>query len=277
MRFGIITDVHLGPVAYKDGKPAKLTGYAEALTRQVVQSWRERHRPELVLNLGDVLEDVSAPLDRDHYRLFCSLLDGAGVPVLHVAGNHDQVHLSADELVSLWQLRERWPQAERHAGSSAYWAEFAGCRFIVLSTRWAPPRGVYLGAGQLEFLERSLGSARGDCIVLTHQSLSEMDLRGNHWFEPEPHMCLIHERAEIRATLERAGNVRAVFNGHAHWNHVDVIGGVPYITLQSLTENITRDAEPTPASSHALVELGPRRLDLCVEGGQPLRFSFQTA
>ena len=117
MRFGIITDVHLGPVAYKDGKPAKLTGYAEALTRQVVQRWRERHQPELVLNLGDVLEDVSTPVDRDNYRLFCSLLDEARVPVLHVAGNHDQVHLSDDELVSLWQLRERWPGAQRHAGS----------------------------------------------------------------------------------------------------------------------------------------------------------------
>jgi hypothetical protein len=275
MRLGIVTDVHLGPVEYKDGRPVKLTGYAEPLTRQVVQRWVQQHRPDVALNLGDVLQDESRPADLENYRLFCSLLDDARVPVLHVAGNHDQVHLSDADLLGFWRLEERWPGALLHPGSTAYSADVGGYRFVVLSTLWAPPRGVFLGEGQLAFLDERLASAQGPCIVLTHQSASEMSLAGNHWFQAEPHMCLIHERAEIRRIIERRGNVAAVFNGHAHWNHVDVIAGVPYITLQSLTENITPGAEPTPAATSAIAEVTPAGLDLLVEGGQPLRFSLR--
>ncbi|MEY2934358.1 MAG: hypothetical protein RL033_5107 [Pseudomonadota bacterium] len=278
MRLGIITDVHLGTQkgpAQPEGQPAKLTGYAGPLTEQVVYGWRKRARPELVLNLGDVLSDASRELDRENYAHFCSLLEDAGAPVLHVAGNHDQVNLSDSDLLELWQLEQRWPQALRHEGSTAYAVDFGGLRFVILSTLWQPPDGVFLGRGQLGFLDQCLGSAPGLCVLLTHQSLSEMSLVGNRWFEDVPHLALIQERAEIRRVLERHGNVLAAFNGHAHWNHIDVIAGVPFITVQSLTENATPEAVPTPAAASALVELSGSGVQLYVSGAQPVRFALR--
>ena len=35
------------------------------------------------------------------------------------------------------------------------------------------------------------------------------------------------ERAELRRVFEQSGRVQAVFNGHLHWNHLDVIAGHP--------------------------------------------------
>lgn len=270
MRLGLITDVHLGPVRMKDGKPVKLTGYAEPLAREVAETWRTRDRPDLVLNLGDVLEDVTVEQDRANYERFLEVLAGAGAPALHVAGNHDQVHLDDDTLIGLWSLP---PHARVHAGSTAYGVSVGGVHFVVLSTHFGAD-GVFLGEGQLAFLERELARAEGPAILLTHQGVADANLSGNHWFEHDPHTCLVHERAEIRRLLERSGKVVAAFNGHAHWNHFAVSAGIPYVTLQSLTENVTRDAEPTPAASYAVVDLDASGMQVRVEGRQPARYQL---
>jgi DNA repair exonuclease SbcCD nuclease subunit len=270
---GLITDVHLGPVRMKDGTPVKLTGYAEPLAREVVQTWRARDRPDLVLNLGDVLEDVSPEQDRAHYERFLEVLSEAGAPALHVAGNHDQVHLSDRALLGLWGL----PAAARvHAGSTAYGVAVGGFHFVVLSTHFGSD-GVFLGDGQLGFLKAELERAEGPVLLLTHQGVSDAILTGNHWFEHDPHTCLVHERAEIRRLLEQSGKVAAAFNGHAHWNHLAVAGGIPYVTLQSLTENVTRDGEPTPAATYAVVDIDPSGMHVRVEGRQPARYQMSFA
>ncbi len=74
-----------------------------------------------------------------------------------------------------------------------------------------------------------------------HHSAADQDLRGNRWFEGSPHLCLVRERRAMRRLFEEHG-VLAVFNGHLHWNHLDVIRGIPYVTLQSLIENLDDDA-----------------------------------
>jgi hypothetical protein len=240
----------------------------------VVERWVSHDHPDLIINLGDVLEDVSPEIDRANYGRFLDLLAAAGVPTLHVAGNHDQAHLDPDELFGLWQMPE---SCVRHPGSTAYAVSHGGLRFIARSTRWAPPAGVFLGAGELGFLRRELSRAREPVIVLTHQGLSDAVLEGNHWFESAPETCLIHERAEIRSEIERSGKVIAAFNGHAHWNHLEVVRGIPYLTLQSLTENVTRDGpEPTPAAAYAVVDVDGdgARVHVRVEGAQPARYQF---
>ena len=61
--------------------------------------------------------------------------------------------------------------------------------------------------------------------------------------------------ADLRA---ESGRVRAVFNGHLHWNHLDVIAGIPYVTVQSLIENLDDDAPGRPAAAHAVVRADRR-------------------
>ena len=54
--------------------------------------------------------------------------------------------------------------------------------------------------------------------------------------------------------MAESGKVKAVFNGHIHWNHIMHHDGIPYINLQALSENFQNDG--TPAESYALVEVG---------------------
>lgn len=265
MRFALFTDQHFGPKAWFGGKLRKLSHEAGALSRAFVERMNRVEKPELVVNLGDVLEDESPDADLARYRELLEVLSALEAPVLHVAGNHDQIHLSEDDLRGLWG----------HAGPLHYSRDIGGVHFTVLNTLEQKDVSVRLPRAQLEWLERDLAAARAPVVVLTHHPLSDQDLTGNRWFERAPHICRVAERREARAILERSGKVVAVFNGHAHWNSFDVVRGIPYVTLQSLIENLDDDAPGRPAAAHAVVDLEPKRLIVRIEGAERARYQLE--
>jgi hypothetical protein len=108
-----------------------------------------------------------------------------------------------------------------------------------------------------------------------HHPASEMRLEGNRWFENAPHICRVAERRQLRRILEDSGKVVAVFNGHAHWNHFDMIGGIPYVTVQSLIENLDDGPPGRPAAAWALCELDVHRLVVDVRGEERARYQIE--
>jgi hypothetical protein len=53
-----------------------------------------------------------------------------------------------------------------------------------------------------------------------------------------------------------------------------VIAGIPYVTLQSLIENLHEDAPGLAANAWALVTLSARQIVVEVAGEQPARYQF---
>ncbi|MGC4091711.1 MAG: metallophosphoesterase [Polyangiaceae bacterium] len=265
MRFALITDVHFGPRAFYDGKLRKLTDRAGELSTRFVERMNAVEKPELVVNLGDVIEDADRERDLDEYAKFVSILGGLDATVRHVAGNHDQVNLSAADLCGLWG----------HTGELFYSFDLGGVHFVALRTDEVKDKGVHLPPEQIDFVARDLAATRSPSIVLMHHPASEQRLHGNRWFERAPHLCRVAERGALRKVLEASGKVVAVFNGHVHWNHLDVIRGIPYITLQSLTENLDDDAPGRPASAHAVCDLDERRLQVEIRGEESARYQFE--
>jgi 3',5'-cyclic AMP phosphodiesterase CpdA len=265
MRFALITDVHFGPRAFHEGKLRKLTDRAGELTARFVERMNGEARPELVFNLGDVIEDADRERDLEEYGKFTELLSGLDARVQHVAGNHDQINLSDDDLCRLWG----------HTGRLFYSFDFGGVHFVVLSTQELKDTKVYLPEEQLTFLESDLAASATPSIVLMHHPVSEQRVQGNRWFERAPHLCRVAERGADRRVIEASGKVVAVFNGHVHWNHLDVIRGIPYITLQSLTENLDEDAPGRPAAAYAVCDIDERRLLVDVRGEETARYQFE--
>ena len=265
MRFALISDEHFGPTAYFQGKLRKLTAHAGELCQAFVTRMNEEVRPELVVNLGDVIEDESRAADLAHYGQFISILSKLKSPVIHVAGNHDQVNLSDDDLRRLWA----------HQGELHYSRDVAGVHFSVLRTIEVTDVAIHLPQAQLDWLRADLAHSSLPSVVLMHHPASEMRLDGNRWFEKRPHLCRVAERRALQQVVSEAPRVVAVFNGHVHWNHFDVISGVPYITLQSLIENLDDDAPGRAAAAHAVVELDERRLVVRVAGAEPVRYQVE--
>jgi hypothetical protein len=150
----------------------------------------------------------------------------------------------------------------------------AGIHFVVLHTRERKDHDVSVGEAQLAWLARDLDTHPSPTIVLMHHSAADQDLRGNRWFEGLPHICLVRERRKLRALFEAHGDVRAVFNGHLHWNHLDLVKGIPYVTLQSLIENLDEDAPGRAAAAHAVVRVSSRRIVVEVEGAERARYQY---
>ncbi|MCC6904057.1 MAG: metallophosphoesterase [Polyangiaceae bacterium] len=265
MRFALFSDQHFGPKAFFAGKLRKLSHEAGTLTRAFVERMNTVERPALVVNLGDVLEDESPERDRARYGEFLRIANQLTAPLIHVAGNHDQIHLSEDDLRELWG----------HTGALHFSRDVGGVHFVVLNTLETRDVCVRLPEAQLEWVERDLAAAGRPVVVLMHHPASEQDLTGNRWFEKAPHICRLAERRELRRLFEQSGKVVAVFNGHAHWNHLDVIAGIPYVTLQSLIENLDDDAPGRPAACFAVADLEPKRLIVRVEGAEQARYQLE--
>jgi 3',5'-cyclic-AMP phosphodiesterase len=265
MRFALISDVHLGPPASHQGKLRKLTHLSEDLVKAFVRRMRDELNPDLVINLGDVLEDESPALDHTRYSHFVALLREIGKPVLHVAGNHDTINLSPAQLCELWG----------NTSDVTYSRDVDGTHFAVLRTVEHPGKLVELPVEQIRWLEQDLASTTLPSIVLMHHPASEMRLEGNRWFEKRPQLCRVVERRALREVIEKSGKVLAVFNGHVHWNHLDIIAGIPYVTLQSLSENLDEDAPGRPAAAYAVCDLDDRRLTITVDGAEQLRYQLE--
>ncbi|MFO0758367.1 MAG: metallophosphoesterase [Byssovorax sp.] len=268
--FALVSDLHFGPEASFGGKLRKLTARAGELSQAFVEEMNARARPDLVVNLGDDIEDEGPEADRARYAECQAILRAAEAELVNVAGNHDTIHLSSNDLLSLWG------EPARDTADPPLYRSFdrGGHHFVILHTRERKDLDVSVGEAQLGWLAEDLGQNPGPTIVLMHHSAADQDLRGNRWFEGSPHICLVRERRQIRRVLAEHRNVRAVFNGHLHWNHLDLIDGIPYVTVQSLIENLDDDAPGRPAAAHALVHLSKKRVVVEVAGAERARYQF---
>jgi 3',5'-cyclic AMP phosphodiesterase CpdA len=265
MRIAFVTDTHFGPQGFHEGKLRKLTQHAARLTREFVTAMNEREKPDFVVNLGDVIEDQGPSEDARNYREFVDILSALDAPLLHVAGNHDQVHLSRDALATLWS----------RTGELHYARDLGDLRALVLRTDHTD-RDVRLEAAQIDWLGNQLEQASRPCLVLIHHPLCEMDVSDNVWFRNQPNICRVAERRRIRSLLEASGKVVAVFNGHVHWNYLSVIAGIGYVTVQSLTENVEDDAPGRPAGAYAVADFVGRQVSVRVMGAEPAHYRLET-
>jgi Icc protein len=168
--------------------------------------------------------------------------------------------------------REDLNHAWGRTGPLYYSFDVGGWHFVVLHTLEKQDVEIRVPETQLEWLREDLAQDTAPAVVLMHHSASEQDVEDSRWWPGRRHLALVKERAELRAVFERSRRVRAVFNGHLHWNHFDLLGGIPYVTVQSLIENLDDDAPGRAAAAHAVVTLGERGMHVRVRGNDPARY-----
>lgn len=267
LTIGFVTDLHFGPEARYDGKLRKLTAHAGELTRGVISALNDAIKPDLLVNLGDDIEDESREADLARYGECQSILRTAKAELVNVAGNHDVIFLNRDDLNRFWE-RE---------GPLFYSLDRGGFHLVVLHTLERKDVDVRIPEAQLAWLKDDLARTNLPVVVFMHHSASEQDLSDSFWFYRAPHLALVKERAELRRILEESGKVRVVFNGHVHRNHLDVIRGIPYVTVQSLIENLDDDAPGRPSAAYAVATLHENRTIVRVRGNDPARYQFEHA
>jgi len=259
LRIGVVTDIHYGPDV-----DVRVGSAAADLLGRFTERMRSRFHPEVIVDLGDRINDTGEAADRRGLGTVRRLLEAAEVPVLYALGNHDLANVPASEACAI-------------LGKKADYEAFdvGGHRLIVLNSQDPTIEriGGALSDSQLDWLEDELAAGSGPVIVFSHHPLDEQDPARHWYFIDHPQHAHAANRERARRILAASGRVKAVFNGHMHLNTVEVIDGIPYITVMSLVDaGITQ----IPAGCFAEVTLSGRgEVEISVGGRWPAAMAFR--
>lgn len=236
VRVGLMTDLH-----YADKPPAGSRHYRETLAKLAeAASQFERDAPACVIELGDLI-DAAATVEEEMRYLtainheFQQISDER----YYVLGNHCVDTLTKTEFLEAVGQRASYFSFDR-----------GGVHFVVLDACFRGDGEPYgrknfewtdanIPAAELAWLATDLASTPKPVVVFAHQRL---DITSHH---------SVKNHAEVRAVLEAAGNVLAVFQGHSHQNDLQEIGNIHYCTLAAMVEG-SGEAN----SGYALLDIG---------------------
>ncbi|MGB5104204.1 MAG: metallophosphoesterase [Steroidobacteraceae bacterium] len=197
--------------------------------------------PDAILVTGDIGDDES----EQAYRNFRGMLQGFGVPVLCLPGNHDAPRLMA-------QLLE--------GGGFQYCgrAGFGDWGIILLDTHLPYDPSGYLAAPELARLDADLHAfADSHVLVCLHHPPVPV---GSAWLDG----LGLRNHREFRAVIDRHPQVRAVLAGHVHQAFDQQHGRVRFLTTPSTC------AQFTPQTVNCVMDMRPpgyRWLSLLPDGG----------
>lgn len=223
MKIGVFTDSHYSSAPLTCGKR-----YNNQSLRKIEEAMNafSREQCDLVVILGDVTDtEPTRELEVENMGKIARVLEKSGMDVVCVMGNHDAFVFTPDEFYRMLgeTYRPRMIQTEKST------LLFLDACYFHTGVHYAPGDKDWTDTfyPYVEELKHTLSEVKGEVYVFMHQNI-DPEVREDH--------CLSNA-AELRAALEEAGNVKAVYQGHYHWGHETTCNGIAYVTLSAMCEN----------------------------------------
>jgi 3',5'-cyclic-AMP phosphodiesterase len=238
LRLAIITDIHHG-----EPKLTKRGDLALGLLDQFMGFCAD-YGPDMILELGDRINDQDRETDRRLLGEVAAKFQGLNTPRAHLDGNHDSDFL----------LPEDNADALGMGGHASRDVNGYHLVFWNASTKIPRPEPFRASEADLAWLKQDLAATDLPTLIFSHVPFSGASMTGNYWFQNNPEHATYPNAAEIRSIVEASGTVILCVAGHVHWNTLHTVGGIPHITIQSLTESFTTGGEA--AAAWATLEIG---------------------
>lgn len=234
LRIALVADVHCG-----EDQGTKLGSHAPDLLPAALAEIT-RHRPDLVVDLGDRINQADAATDARNLRRVADLFEVLTAPRVHLVGNHDVDNLSVAE-----HERALGHGLRHHSRNEGGWH----LTFWNPDCRYAKRLGnMRLSEDDLAWLEADLNAHDAPTVLFSHAPAHRAPMEGNPYFEHRPASRAWHANVqEVTQLLARHRQVVLCVNGHTHWNALSFLDGIAFATLPSLTESFTSPPEPSGA------------------------------
>ena len=222
LRIVLVGDVHMGPS--NSTRPGEET---PVLMQELVEKINSEIKPDLVIELGDRINNSNPLSDRDNAIRFASIISRLSMPYHLILGNHDIHHLTKKENEAIFGK-----PVLRRAES------FKGFKLIFLDTEEPVIEGVggSISDEQLQWLNFELNNDDLPKIVFGHHPIDEQDIGDNPHFLEFPPLAFTKNRDKVREILDSGKNVISYINGHVHWFSFCTGKSVPAISVPSFTE-----------------------------------------
>jgi hypothetical protein len=255
LRIAVITDIHYGPDRYSK-KGDESFGLLESFIRQV-----NSIETGLVVDLGDRISNTDPANDGKHLAEVASAFKSLAKECHHLIGNHDVVHLSTEEQEKILGSSLQNHSLDREGWHLAFWNP---------SCVLHEGQGFLLDQDDLDWLAADLAATDLPSVVFSHMPVAAGSMVGNYYFERRYAHGEQHRNASLaRDLIQSSEKVIAVVSGHVHWNQLYFMDGIPYFSLQSLSETFT--THPHAAGSWALLTLDDT-VELEVFGRDPVLY-----
>lgn len=260
----IFSDIHYAPEKpVNNGSiiDRKLMHQAVPLLEELIEKINNEIKPDIVINLGDLVEDFNDH-DKDIINLnfIWDILKKIKPKFYSLAGNHDLRSMSSRKEVEQVMGYEH----------STFSMDLSGYHFVFLGLDVNTNLGVESGGifktqfvsnEDLEWLKKDLDKNKLPVLVFNHFGIAEDNMEGNWWFGRAPEHALLGNRKELKEILKKDKNLIAVFSGHQHWTKRIVEDGISYYVVGSLTEN-SNDDGVTPDGVYFEVDLEGENIDV---------------
>ena len=230
LKFSVFTDIHHNPGVSFSGDEKHLG---------IIQQRAQRENCDFIIQGGDFTHGPSREVVRDYLQMY----NDFHIPSYHCLGNHDTDATCLEETLQCYRMPHNY-----------YYFDCKGYRIIVCDPNYFLVDGKcyhydlgnyyeymdqgslrgYMPPEQLEWLQQTIDSAEGSCIILSHES-----------FEREKNG--IHNAKQVReminaANRKRPHSVLMCINGHHHRDNLRILDGVLYFDLNS----VSFDSLPKP-------------------------------
>ncbi len=257
LRLAIVTDIHHGTP-----KRTKRGDLALGLLDQFLAFCTD-YGPDMILELGDRINDKDRETDRRLLAEVAAKFHGLNTPHAHLDGNHDSDYLLPEDNID----------ALGDGGHGSRDVNGYHLVFWNASTKIPRPEPFRASEADMAWLEADLAATSLPTVIFSHVPFSGASMTGNYWFQNNPEHAIYPNAAEIRTIVEASGVVILCVAGHVHWNTLHTVGGIPHITIQSLTESFTTGGEA--AEAWATLEFGEGEIHWQTLGRDPIKLTLQ--
>lgn len=217
-KIGIIADIHM-----RNNSKEKLENQLIYVVEEL-----KKDKIDLLVILGDIIEhEASSQEDKQNIKTVKNILNKLDCPKRYIAGNHDSMNLSNEELSKI-------------LGNELYGKEKVNENkliFLNTSSPWLSGARGEVTNQQLSFLDKEL-AATDKAILFVHHPIHYHNVQGTYWWHNYPERAFCANKKEINDIIDRHGNIELVINGHLHEDNIKSYKGSKHITLNAFGKEI---------------------------------------